>query len=384
MWENKCLYFKYVFIFLFTVDLFLNKKSEGIIVVSLIAIILSNIRIFYLKSEILKLGVLFIDFIVITILSVTLNFKLSFYIISIIGDIFYFKSNTRKFLIATIVVLIFKDIIIFKDILSLYAVVAIMGIYILYTHIYNLNQSKNEAQGLYDKIRISEDELRRLNKELEVYSQSIEEVSILKERNRISREIHDSVGHVLSTTMIQLSAMERVGKSQNNMLGDMAGELRNFVADSFQDVKEAVRDLKPNEYSNYECLIRISELCKNVEKFSSITIKLSVRGEKWAFTAKQGANIYRIVQEVLSNAIKHSKATKIDIIIRFYDEEMMLSIKDNGIGTENIVESGVGLKSIKERTYELFGRIHMKSKLNEGMLTKVIIPKNDGGVYGKN
>lgn len=384
MRDNKCLCFKYIFLFLFAIELFLNKESKGIIIVVLITVILSNLRIFYLRKEFSKLIILFAELIIVTILSVVISFKMGFYLISIISDIFYFKKDIRKVLLGIILVLGSKDIIFFKDGLSLYLVFIIGAVYVLYTYIHKLNQSKNEAQGLYDKIRISQDELKRLNKELETYSQSIEEISVLKERNRISREIHDSVGHVLSTTMIQLSAMERVGKSQNNMLGEMAQELRSFVAESFQDVKKAVRDLKPDEYSNYECLIRINELCKNVEKFSGIQIKLSLTGEKWSFTSKQGGNIYRIIQEVLSNAVKHSKATRIDIVIRFYDDEMILVIKDNGIGTEHIVESGVGLKSIRERAYELLGQVQIKSKPSEGMLTKVIIPKDDGGIYGEN
>ena len=81
------------------------------------------------------------------------------------------------------------------------------------------------------------------NQELEVYVQSIEEITLLKERNRISREIHDSVGHALSTAMIQLSAMEAIGKKEESSLGEMAGNLREFINESFQDVKKAVKEL---------------------------------------------------------------------------------------------------------------------------------------------
>jgi signal transduction histidine kinase len=381
--NNRILEVKYIFLCLFFIELVISKEKAGIIVVVLLAIISSNIRKFYLDKEILKLGSIFIELLVVLGLSIIIEFKIGFYLISSISDLFYFEKSIRRKLLGCFIIISFKDIGIFKGIDSISSVGIIIVIYILMEYIYSLNMSKNEAQDLYDRIRISECELKRLNKELEVYSQSVEELSILKERNRISREIHDGVGHVLSTTMIQLSAMERIGKSQENMLGEMAGELRGFVSDSFQDVKVAVRALKPDEYSNYESLIRINEFCKNVEKFSGINIKLSITGDKWKLSAIQGNNIYRIVQEVLSNAVKHSKASKIDIIVKFYEDELMIVFKDDGVGTDNIVESGVGLKSIKERTSELLGRVEMKSRSDEGMFTKIIIPKSDGGIYGE-
>ena len=129
----------------------------------------------------------------------------------------------------------------------------ILGVFIiLLNYIERLYSTKLEAQKLYDKLRVSEEKLIEANQELEVYVQSIEEITLLKERNRISREIHDSVGHALSTAMIQLSAMEAIGKKEESSLGEMAGNLREFINESFQDVKKAVKELKPDEYDNYQ------------------------------------------------------------------------------------------------------------------------------------
>ncbi|MGL4762579.1 MAG: sensor histidine kinase [Sarcina sp.] len=383
MKDNRILGFKYIFLLIFAIELLSGRKSADIITVVLIAIIFSNIRRFYLEKEELKLASIFIELLTILVLSLIAEFELGFYLVSLIGDFFYFRKAERKILLYVAISLNIKDFFIVKEMEKIFPLLILLASYILINYIYKLNESKKEAQLLYDRIRVSEEELKRLNRELETYSQSVEELSILKERNRISREIHDGVGHVLSTTMIQLSAMERVGKSQNNMLGEMAGELRNFVSDSFQDVKKAVRALKPDEYSNYECLIRVNEFCKNIERFSGISIKMTITGEKWTFSSRQGNNIYRIAQEVLSNAVKHSRASKVDIIIKFYEDELMIVFKDDGVGTNNIVETGVGLKSIKERISELSGNVQMKSEKGKGMFTKLVIPRNDGGIYGE-
>ena len=86
-------------------------------------------------------------------------------------------------------------------------------------------------------------------------------------------------------------------------------------------------------------------------------------------------HIYRITQEVLSNSLRHGKATLIKVIMNFTDDEFVISFNDNGIGTDEIKEIGVGLKSIRERTEEINGIVDMKSSKGKGFFIKVIVPK---------
>ncbi|WP_236872336.1 sensor histidine kinase, partial [Clostridioides difficile] len=138
---------------------------------------------------------------------------------------------------------------------------------VLSIYIENENLSKLYSQNLYDKLRISKDELKKVNADLETYASSIEELAILKERNRISREIHDSVGHSLSTTIIQLNAIEKLLKDKP-LIYDLVHELREFVTESFQDVRRAISELKPVEYENYQSLFKIKELVKSFIKLT--------------------------------------------------------------------------------------------------------------------
>ena len=232
-----------------------------------------------------------------------------------------------------------------------------------------------DAQKLYDKLRVSEEKLIEVNEELEIYADSIEEVTLLKERNRISREIHDSVGHALSTAMIQLSAMESLGDTQSKVMGEMARSLREFINESFQDVKRAVNELRPDEYENYQGIFRLQEVCKTFEKLSGIKVKTIVSKGEWNLTTKQLQNLYRITQEVLSNSLRHGKATNVNVVMNFVEDEFVISFKDNGEGVDKIVERGLGLKGIKERTMEMGGFLDMKSTVNEGFFIKVVIPK---------
>ncbi len=104
----------------------------------------------------------------------------------------------------------------------------LLVISILCIYIHNESLSKLNSQKIYNQLRISEDKLKKANSDLEIYIDSLEELTILKERNRISREIHDSVGHALSTTIIQLSAIEKL-VSYDKDLKELVCELREFV-----------------------------------------------------------------------------------------------------------------------------------------------------------
>ncbi|MEG2411239.1 MAG: sensor histidine kinase [Clostridium sp.] len=253
---------------------------------------------------------------------------------------------------------------------------SLMGIlFILLSYISRLHNTKKQAQNLYDKLRISEGKLIEVNKELEGYLQSIEEITLLKERNRISRDIHDSVGHALSTAMIQLSAMEAVADKEGSALKPMAGNLRAFMNKSFQEVKVAVRELKPDEYDNYQGLLRLQETCKTFEKLSGVRVKTIVSKGEWNLSSKQISHLYKINQEVLSNSLRHGKAKEVKVIMNFTEDEFVMSFNDNGVGTDKIEESGLGLKSIRERAEELGAVLDMKSGVGKGFFIKLIVPR---------
>lgn len=342
----------------------------------LLLIISNNLRIFYIKDERLLAISIVIEMIFSTIGCIYFDGNISLFLIGTIIDIFIFKSNIKiiVFLILNAICIGIADIKFgFSTIIENSLVFILVCIFMKY--IRSLYSSRIISDRLYEELRISEEKLKQVNEELEHYTESIEELTLLKERNRISREIHDSVGHALTTTMIQLSAIESIANKENKQIYSMANTLRKFVNDSFQDVKKAVKELKPDEYENYQGIIRIEEVCRNFEKLSGVQVKLRVSKGNWTLSTKQLQNIYRITQEVLSNSLRHGKATIVNVIINFTDNDFLISFKDNGIGTYEIKETGVGLRSIRERTEELNGVLSIESSIGEGFFVKITVPR---------
>ncbi|MGL4772283.1 MAG: sensor histidine kinase, partial [Clostridium sp.] len=160
---------------------------------------------------------------------------------------------------------------------------------------------------------------------------------------------------------------------------EMASMLRGFVNESLQDVRIAVNQLKPSEYELYEGIFRIEDLVKNFSKLTGIEVTFRVSKNMWGLTSKQSTNLYRMVQEGLSNASRHGKATQIKMNLNFSEEGLVVILEDNGIGCSEINESGLGLKSIRERAVELQGSVKYSSKLGGGFKIKITISKDGGG-----
>ena len=360
---------------IFSIILSKGNSSLGLAII-LVIILNNNLRIFYFKKEIYNKLSILLEFILIILSQYLFKGAIALYLIGTIIDIYSLENKkSRNILLAISLALVLITIPFeSKKYISINLVFLCM-IYILIKYIEKLYESKILANELYDKLRISEEELKESKEELENCLESIEEITLLKERNRISREIHDSVGHALTTAMIQLSAMETIGKTESKVLSEMAGNLREFINESFQDVKRAVRELKPDEYDNVQGPIRIQEVCKNFERLTGVKVKVTLSKGEWNLSTKQVSNLLRITQEILSNSLRHGKANMVNVIMNFDKEDFVISFKDNGVGTEKIEEKGVGLKSIRERISELNGTVFFKSKINEGFFTKIINPR---------
>lgn len=376
--SKELLLMRYISFCILTFQVFIEVGNKSIVslVFLLLFIINNHLRMFYLEKERSAILSIIIELVFIPLAQLNFGGTIIFYLIGVSIDLFPLKNKIVKYGLGFIILFFgiypkfsgpIEDGIINFVLLGIF--------FILLSYISRLFSTKVEAQQLYDKLRVSDEKLIEANKELEGYVESIEELTLLKERNRISREIHDSVGHTLSTAMIQLSAMEAIAEKENSSMKDMIGNLRAFISESFQDVKRAVRELKPDEYDSYQGILRLQEVCKNFERMSGVEVKVIISKGDWNLSTKQVNHLYRMIQEILSNSLKHGKATMVKVIMNFTEDEFVISFSDNGVGTDKIVESGLGLKSIRERVAEIEGIVHMKSSKDKGFFVKVIVPR---------
>lgn len=366
---------RYGYILFFMIALGINYKTVSTldIVLLLLFIINNQLRIFMFSNKnIYTIPSLLLEIAIsYNFISLAGNYGSLIFIPSLIDIIFMFKGEYSIIYIISVIILLFL-----KGNLELFTIwiLGAFPILILLFSTKTIEFRKVTAQNLYDKLREKDEELKIVNKELESYANTIEEITILRERNRISREIHDNVGHALSTIIIQLGAIEKISKINGEEASNMADNLGNFTKESMERVRNAVHAMKPREFEEYEGIIAISEMIKNFQKLTGIEASLRVSDKIWKLNSDQTMVIYRIIQEFLSNSIRHGKATEVKIFVNFLDTHLRMHLKDNGVGCHMIVP-GAGLSGIKERVSVWGGTLEYYSENGHGFELVVTMDK---------
>lgn len=192
------------------------------------------------------------------------------------------------------------------------------------------------------------------------------------ERRRLSRELHDGIGQLL------LSAKFRIGRLKSDSEKDnlIIKETSEILTQAVQDIRDISNDLMPSVLSEFGLIKAVKNLCLQIEKYNNIEIDFNPENIEFK-KDKTSTYLYRIIQEALSNILKHSAATKVRIILYEQSSEYSLEIADNGNGFvfgDMSEVSGHGLRNISERVKLLKGVCDIKSD-SKGTVIKITIPK---------
>lgn len=212
-----------------------------------------------------------------------------------------------------------------------------------------------------------------MTRELKEKNQRIEEISLLKERNRIAREIHDTLGHTLTGAIIQLEAAKKLINIDQEKTRLAIEKTQQITRDGFLEVRRAIHALKPLLIEDGNLKDALEALFEKVENDFNVTIERHIKGDS-PIEESCKVSLYRMVQESMTNSIRHGHASRIVLSFENRENYVEISIHDNGVGCERI-EEGNGLKGIRERVFYHHGKISIKSKTNEGFHLKIVIPK---------
>lgn len=217
---------------------------------------------------------------------------------------------------------------------------------------------------LIDSAREMSNKLEKQNRDL-IEKQDYElNVATLNERNRIAREIHDNVGHLLSSAILQSGALLTVNRDEKvtrslKTLNETLNQAMNSIRTSVHELYEESLDLN----------IQIHDLIKNFT-FCELNYDYKLTSNpdkklKYAFIA--------VIREALSNIIKHSNATRVSIILQEHPALYQMIIRDNGLVKKYASDEGLGLKNMADRVMALNGNIHIMTE--KGFEIFVSVPK---------
>ena len=220
----------------------------------------------------------------------------------------------------------------------------------------------------------SRQKLRLVNQQLREYALLIEDRAMLQERNRIAREIHDSLGHSLTALNIQLANALLYLRSNLSRSETFIVDAKKMGSHALQEVRQSVSTLRSDPLQgkllNRAILDLVEDLKYRTEIVFNYENQIELDLPQEIMTA-----IYRIVQEALTNMSKHSQATAVNISLKLVSGILRVTIQDNGMGfdpQENT--TGFGLKGMSERATSLGGKLSLTSMPGKGCQIAVAIP----------
>ena len=221
----------------------------------------------------------------------------------------------------------------------------------------------------------SSKKLGLVNQQLREYALLIEDRAMLQERNRIAREIHDSLGHSLTAQNIQLANALLYLRSDLDRTETFLTEAKNLSSHALQDVRHSVSTLRSDPLQGKSLSLAIAELVADVQSRTEIVYHCETDIPDRILSNEITSTVYRIVQEALTNTLKHSQATEVKISLQLVADELEVKVKDNGIGfkpQENT--TGFGLQGMEERTTALRGKFNLVSIPGKGCQITATIP----------
>ncbi|MDP4088459.1 MAG: sensor histidine kinase [Bacillota bacterium] len=242
--------------------------------------------------------------------------------------------------------------------------VFIVTAYILKHRTVSLENLRKDYRRLQDDAREISMRLEKQNNEL-LEKQDYEiNLATLTERNRIARDIHDNVGHLLSRSILQIGALLAINKDEGTK--ENLRLVKGTLSEAMDSIRASVHNL------HEEAVDLRTEIQKLIEGFTFCTIKFDYAVEtslekniKYCFIA--------VTKEALSNIMKHSNATEASVSIREHPALYQLVIQDNGINSNYKSENGIGLKNITDRVAAAGGNVNIST--GKGFRIFISIPK---------
>ncbi|QVK20700.1 sensor histidine kinase [Mycoplasmatota bacterium] len=240
--------------------------------------------------------------------------------------------------------------------------------------------------GLLVKVQMREKQkVMRANQELELAyqklllkSSKIKELSIDNERLRMAREIHDTLAHTFTAVVVQLEACKKlIGIDLDRAFKEIE-KAQNSTRDGLNDIKRTIKALRPRALENRTFIDAVLTLIDDVKENMNIEVKLT--NKKIDVPAFMEVPLFRVIQETITNSMRHGNAKHITIDIFESDEYLILNMSDDGAGC-NLIKEGFGLKGIIERIGTFDGTVEFYSTLGKGFRTNIWVPIKGGFSY---
>jgi signal transduction histidine kinase len=224
------------------------------------------------------------------------------------------------------------------------------------------------------KTQILADQLEAANRQLASYAAQAEELATTKERNRLAREIHDSLGHYLTVINVQIEAARMVMVQNPEQASDSLKKAQTLTQEGLASVRQSVAALRESPLRDRPLVEAIAGLAEESRNAGLVT-EFEIVGDGRPLEPNAELTLYRAVQEGLTNVRKHARASRVDLTLDYQDAvQVCLTIKDNGVGSQETNNGGFGLLGVRERVKLLGGEMIIETMAGGGFKLMVTLP----------
>lgn len=223
-----------------------------------------------------------------------------------------------------------------------------------------------------------EEELRmafQANRELNSYLALSEKIAEDRERKRIAREIHDTLGHALTGISAGIDAVKVLVDIDTNRAKEQLNNVSVVVRDGIRDVRGSLNKMRPGALENNTLKEALIKLIREYEAISNLEIHLLYKWDNIDLDIAKEDIVFRVIQESITNSVRHGHAKTIWIELLEEEEAYVMTIQDDGVGFDEL-HYGYGLKQMQERLMIIGGSVRFENR--DGFYTHIKIPKIGG------
>ena len=207
---------------------------------------------------------------------------------------------------------------------------------------------------------------------LQAYAVEVETLSVARERQRLAQEVHDSVAHVLTGLLVQLQAIRRLLQTNPGTVATSLVAMEDAARRGLDEVRRAVRAMRPEHLEAVGGIEAMRRLCDQFSERTGIRVNF-VTEEKLQLTPAQEVLLYRTLQECLTNAARHGRASTIWAHLRAEHTGAQLRVRDDGVGARD-VQPGMGIGGMQERARATGGHFSYITTPGEGFEAVLELP----------
>lgn len=248
-------------------------------------------------------------------------------------------------------------------------------------------QTNRSIEQLYEVLEAQRSSLKRITDERADTQDKMIQERIVQERQRLARELHDSVSQQLFAASMLLSALAEQADDESPIQKPLL-QVEKMVQQAQLEMRALLLHLRPAALHNKTLSQGLEELLQELQE--KVTFDIRHRLEDIELSKGAEDHLFRIAQETLSNTLRHAKATEVEILLIERDELVILRVQDNGVGFKQDDGKGgsYGLQNVRERAIEIGGSCKIVSVPSQGTIVEVKLPiekgefANDSSVIG--